>query len=102
MRGLFFTWSLEPMFHEPASQSGDDPSSGYKASLGMKLFVAYGLVYAGFVAINLIKPTLMETIIFFGLNLAVVYGMGLILLALIMALIYNRMCGKHEAASHKA
>jgi uncharacterized membrane protein (DUF485 family) len=39
----------------------------------------------------------MERIIFSGLNLAVVYGIGLIIFALILALIYNSMCLKKEA-----
>ncbi len=84
------------MLHEPATPSGKDPASGYKARIGMRLFIFYALVYAGFVAINLIDPKIMETKVAFGLNLAVVYGMGLIVLSLIMALIYNRMCAKRE------
>jgi len=38
----------------------------------------------------------METIVFSGLNLAVVFGFGLIVLALIMALIYNSACSTQE------
>jgi len=41
----------------------------------------------------------MERIIFSGLNLAVVYGIGLIVFALILAFIYNSMCSKKEAES---
>ena len=52
--------------------------------------------------INIIKPVLMENEIIFGLNLAVVYGFGLIILSLIMALIYNYFCVKKEKAlNHK-
>jgi hypothetical protein len=32
------------------------------------------------------------------LNLAVVYGFGLIVLALVLALAYNRACGRREAS----
>ena len=39
----------------------------------------------------------MEKEIIFGLNLAVVYGFGLIGFALVLALIYNTMCCTHEA-----
>jgi len=39
----------------------------------------------------------MEKEVFWGLNLAVVYGFGLIFLALIMALIYNQACNAKEA-----
>jgi hypothetical protein len=34
----------------------------------------------------------MEATVLLGLNLAVVYGFGLIVLALVMAVIYNQMC----------
>lgn len=83
------------MLHEPAAPSGNDPASPYKMKLGMRMFCLYAVIYAGFVAINLIHPTAMEAPVL-GLNLAVVYGMGLIIFALVLALIYNRMCGKRE------
>jgi len=66
--------------------------------LGVKMFIIYAITYMGFVAINVIKPILMEKIIFLGLNLATVYGFGLILFAFFLALIYNVMCTRKEAA----
>jgi len=84
------------MLHAPAADSGPDLASKYKARLGLWMFALYSLIYAGFVVINVTKPVLMEKIIFGGLNLAVVYGFGLILLALVLALIYNAMCTKEE------
>ncbi len=84
------------MLHEPASNSGPDHASEYKTSIGARMFILYSIVYAGFVVINVVKPVLMEKNIFAGLNLAVVYGFGLIVLALILALIYNVMCVKEE------
>jgi len=86
------------MLHEPAVQSGKDPAFAYKRKLGARMFIAYALFYAGFVAINLMRPMLMEKTVFAGLNLAVVYGFGLIIIALIMALIYSRACGRKEAS----
>jgi len=84
------------MFHGPAKNTGKDHAISYKMRLGVFMFIPYAIVYTGFVAINLIKPTLMEAIIIFGLNLAVVYGFGLILFALILALIYNHKCASKE------
>lgn len=84
------------MLHKPAGSSGKDPAMGYKARIGAWMFLLYALVYAGFVAINVIDPLLMEIQVMFGLNLAVVYGFGLIVFALILALIYNRLCSKKE------
>jgi uncharacterized membrane protein (DUF485 family) len=86
------------MLHEPAAQGGEDYASGYKMRVGVLMFLLYAAVYAGFVAINVVKPVLMETRVVFGLNLAVVYGFGLIILALVLALIYNRLCAARERA----
>ncbi len=84
------------MLHEPAQQQQHDPSSGYKTVIGAWMFLIYAIVYVGFVTINLVNARLMAKEIVFGLNLACVYGFGLILLAMIMALIYNFLCTKKE------
>lgn len=86
------------MLHEPAQEAGEDRAAHYKMRLGFYMFVAYGLVYAGFIVINTFRPDWMEMTIFLGLNLAVVYGFGLIVLALVLALIYNQACSKRENA----
>lgn len=75
-----------------------DRAIAYKSRLGVQMFFVYALVYVGFILINIIKPVLMEKTIIFGLNLAVVYGFGLIILSLIMALIYNTLCVRKEKA----
>ena len=87
------------MLHEPANTPQEkDHAVAYKTRLGVQMFIFYALVYAGFVLINIIKPVLMEQRVVFGLNLAVVYGFGLIILSLIMALIYNVLCVRKERA----
>ena len=86
------------MLHEPAQKVGKDPASDYKSKLGVVMFFIYAVIYGGFVAINVVKPILMEKVILAGLNLAVVYGFGLIIFALILAMIYNTMCTAKEAA----
>lgn len=85
------------MLHEPAAKSGADPAFLYKRRLGAWMFMLYAIIYAGFVVVNLASPGLMEKTVVAGLNLAVVYGFGLIIFALILALIYNRACGRREA-----
>ena len=84
------------MLHEPAAQSGPDHAQEYKSKLGVRMFLVYASVYVGFVALNIISPLSMEKTVFLGLNLAVVYGFGLIVFALILALIYNYACGLKE------
>ena len=90
------------MLHEPAQKTGPDPAFLYKRRLGAWMFLLYALVYAGFVVINLVRPGAMEIVLFGGLNLAVVYGFGLIIFALFLALIYSRACGRQEKRLHKA
>jgi uncharacterized membrane protein (DUF485 family) len=85
------------MLHEPATPAGKDPAGPYKMRLGVWMFIFYALFYAGFVAINLLSPQAMGAIVFAGLNLATVYGMALIIVAFVEALIYNAMCSKKEA-----
>lgn len=86
------------MLHEPAPKDdGPDLAGDYKAQLGVKLFIVYALVYLGFVAIGLFSIKTYEIIIFWGLNLAMVYGFGLIIFALALALAYDRMCSLREA-----
>lgn len=84
------------MGHGPAVKLGKDNAASYKTRLGIGMFILYTLVYAGFVAINAVKPSLMQTIVF-GQTLAVVYGFGLLFFALVLAIIYNRLCNVAEA-----
>jgi len=88
--------------HEPAVKTGPDPAFLYKRRLGAWMFLIYAFVYTGFVVINLVRPSAMEKVLFGGLNLAVVYGFGLIIFALILALIYSQACGRREKLLSKA
>lgn len=74
--------------------SHDPPSSQrqYNTRLGLILFFVYSVFYLGFVLINAFSADSMETETLAGLNLAIVYGFGLIVFALILALIYGFMC----------
>jgi uncharacterized membrane protein (DUF485 family) len=84
------------MFHAPAEKVGRDPASAYKTRLGVWMFLAYSVVYALFVVISVTDISLMEVEIFSGVNLAVFYGFGLIIVALIQAMVYNHQCTKKE------
>ena len=87
------------MPHEPAAPVGDDPAYPYKRRLGVLMFACYTLVYLVFVLLNLAVPGAMERRVLAGVNLATVYGIALILLAVILALVYNSLCLRHEAKS---
>lgn len=73
-----------------------------KSKLGVKLFFVYLICYAGFVILGVFKYELLATTVFAGLNLAVVYGIGLIVFAVIMGIIYNYYCTKYEDDAEKA
>ncbi len=97
------------MLHEPAPKTpGQDKALGFKSRLGMRLFCVYTVVYAGFVAVSILSPEALERRGILGLNLAVTYGFGLIVLAILLGLVYNHLCTRMEdrlngpAASAKA
>jgi len=88
------------MGHGPAVKLGKDYASGYKTKLGIYMFIAYTIVYAIFVGINITNPAMMENV-FMGQTVAVIYGMGLIVLAFVMAIIYNHFCTAAEERLNK-
>ncbi len=57
------------------------------ARLGLRFFVVYMLLYLAFVVANAFAPEAMEWIPFAGLNLAILSGLGLILFAIVLAVI---------------
>ena len=84
------------MHHGQATKWDEDRASPYKARLGVYLFLVYCLVYSGFIIINIVTPPTIGVIVFRGLNLACVYGIGLIVLAIVMGLVYNHLCFQKE------
>ncbi len=89
------------MLHKPASDSGPDNAAEKKAKLGVILFFAYTIIYSGFVFIGLTYPEIMGFELIGGQNLAIIYGFGLIALAIIMGFIYNYFCTKMEDKMNK-
>jgi uncharacterized membrane protein (DUF485 family) len=72
---------------EPSPRPDTGQTIARNARYGLWLFFVYVVFYAGFVAISAFKFDALRTNIG-GVNLAIVYGMGLILLAFLLALIY--------------
>ena len=62
------------------------------ARIGLILFSVYLLLYGGFVLLNAFSPDTMETTPLAGINLAILYGFGLIVAAWILALVYGWLC----------
>lgn len=68
----------------------------YNARLGMLLFVIYLAQYVGFVFLNAFAAQTMEWTPIAGVNLAILYGFGLIISAFVMAGIYGLLCRSDE------
>lgn len=62
------------------------------ARIGLVLFTVYVVLYGGFVLLNAYSPETMEWTPIAGINLAIVYGFGLIVAALVLALLYGWLC----------
>lgn len=60
--------------------------------IGLVLFTVYLVLYGGFVLLNAFWPELMERTPVAGLNVAILYGFGLIIGALVLSLIYGAVC----------
>lgn len=89
------------MLHEPVVTIGKDNAAAKKAKLGVILFFVYTIIYSGFVLIGLTKPELMGLELVGGQNLAIIYGFGLIILAIIMGFVYNFFCTRMENRMNK-
>lgn len=68
----------------PAPEEAPSAGAGY----AMPLFWLYLAFYAGFMILSAFQIELMGQPVFAGLNLAIIYGLGLIGGAVLMALLY--------------
>ena len=89
------------MDHGPAVKLGVDHAAKRKTRLGIWMFALYFIVYGVFVAIGVANYEAMSNLVLGELNLAVTYGFGLIVLAIILGLIYNWRCTKIENEMNK-
>ena len=64
----------------------------WKSGFGLRMTLLYSLAYLGFMMLSVFRPEWMGDRALFGMNLAVTYGIGLILLAIVMAIVYNQLC----------
>ena len=71
----------------------------YNARVGLVLFVIYLILYGGFGFLNAFAAETMEATPLAGVNLAILYGFGLILAALVLALFYGWICRSNKADS---
>jgi uncharacterized membrane protein (DUF485 family) len=77
---------------DPNQRAAHDAHVSPNAKLGLALFAVYCLLYLGFMGIAAFKYELFGSTPFGGVNLAILYGMGLIVAALVLALVYMMLC----------
>jgi uncharacterized membrane protein (DUF485 family) len=87
------------MGHGPSTQWQAEKSQAFKTRLGLIMFACFTPVYLAFILISVISPSFMAKDVG-SLNVAIVYGFGIIILAIIMAVIYNAICSKKEKQDH--
>lgn len=80
--------------HGSASSEADrsrlEPTRHSRA--GLILFAIYLLFYTSFVLANAFAPSLMARTPWAGINLAVLSGLALIVMAFVLALLYDWIC----------
>lgn len=80
--------------HVPQGEdAGDTPVlAARRARYGLILFAIYFALYVGFMLLNVLDPSMMESTPIAGLNLAILYGFALIAAAFVLAMIYAWLC----------
>jgi uncharacterized membrane protein (DUF485 family) len=82
----------EPAAPERLAEARSGEASRANTRRGLVLFAAYLAAYGAFVVLNAFHPLVMEATPVAGLNVAVLYGMGLIAGAFALAVIYVWLC----------
>jgi uncharacterized membrane protein (DUF485 family) len=84
-------------FKTPVTKEQEDEAVvAYNTRMGVILFIVYVLFYGGFMALSAFWPEVMSKPFLCDANLAVVYGFALIAVALVLALIYMKVCRKSK------
>lgn len=84
---------------ETVKEREDADVVAHNTRMGVILLLVYVLFYGGFMALSAFRPAAMAGSPFGGANLAVLYGFGLIVLALVLALVYMMVCRKSGQGS---
>ncbi len=84
-------------FKAPEAKEQEDAAVvAYNTRMGVILFVVYVLFYGGFMGLSAFWPEVMSKPFLQGVNLAVVYGFALIIAALVLAMVYMKICRKSK------
>lgn len=81
----------------------EDPLAEARNSrMGLVLFFIYAAIYAAFVIVAAFRPQVMKQTPLWGVNLAILWGFGLIVGAFLLAILYGWLCRATNAEQGKA
>ena len=86
---------MTPQPPKPTSVDDHPEVSAANARSGLILFFVYLAFYAGFMVLAAFAPQAMGRPVLGGVNLAITYGMGLIVGALVVAALYMAACARN-------
>ena len=86
---------------EPLHDDHHPQTVSRNARVGLALFLVYSALYGGFVALNAFFPHVMGRAPFGGVNLAVLYGLSLIVAAFLLALLYMFLVRRRAAEGER-
>ncbi len=87
-------------FKAPVTREREDAGVvAHNTRMGVILLTVYVIFYGGFMALSAFWPAAMAETPLGGANLAVLYGFALIVLALVLALVYMKVCRKSGQGS---
>jgi uncharacterized membrane protein (DUF485 family) len=82
------------VLHEPSHERETEHPElvSRNTRTGLLLFAVYLVFYAGFMGLSTFSPEIMKARPFGGMNLAILYGFGLIVMAFALAIVYLVLC----------
>ncbi|QDU31895.1 hypothetical protein ETAA8_70570 [Anatilimnocola aggregata] len=84
---------------EPKIPADIDAVRSYNAHMGLWLFAFYLIAYVGFVVLAATSPEIMGRPAWGGVNVAILYGFGLILGAFVVSIVYMLLCRTPRSTS---
>jgi uncharacterized membrane protein (DUF485 family) len=96
VKSIVFAKVFKRMNQNIPPESEADFASEKKSRLGLVFFFIYFFFYAGFVAIGVLNYELLAIEVVWGINLAIFYGIGLIVFAVLLGIVYNFLCSRYE------
>lgn len=81
------------MEHGAPEKWKTEKSESFKTRLGIIMFAIFAPIYLSFILFSVMKPSFMATDLG-QLNVSIVFGFGIIIFAVLLAVVYNFICSR--------